>query len=78
MDNNGDELVDDNDEYETNDHPMSEDMYKTLSIVRGFTKINGESYSAYCAKWLSRKAVVVPKVSGLPADRFKSQLNQDR
>jgi len=42
-------------QYETSEHPMSNDLYNTLSSVRGFTNINGATYTAYVANWEIRR-----------------------
>jgi hypothetical protein len=51
-------------ELETDEHPMSENMYNNLSLVRGFTEMNGSTYEEYCAKWRERsREATAPHIS---------------
>jgi hypothetical protein len=42
-------------QYETSEHPMSKDLYDTLSNVHGFTNMNGATYTSYVANWEIRR-----------------------
>ena len=39
---------------ETNEHPMSQSLYKDLSSVIGFNDMNGKTYEEYVQKWKMR------------------------
>jgi len=41
--------------YETEEFPMSPKLFYQLSMVIGFNKINGSTYTKYIDKWIIRK-----------------------
>ena len=45
----------DNDNFETVDHPMHPNLFFQLSSVQGFNKMNGYSYDEYVQLWHKRR-----------------------